>query len=516
MVKKATENQSNMLPSLLKAISLIAGATLLANFVAAISISFLSPLLHSQADREVITSVEGYGTGPVVPLLSFLIPSILATLYIFPVYRICFTRKFSNSFDLAQRRLLSMPLVLSLIGLFGWLISIMGYFGLMRKQDPTVLIVIAGYARDSLLTGSLVFVISYYLLEFFSRKYFIPSFFPGAKLSECQGTLALSIQSRFYIFYFAVGIVPMLLMLNIIRTMDSEANAGGKLSDITILIGAVLLLGALLVYLISKSYQAPLVEMAHAAQRIQASDFEINIAVLSNDEVGNLGEALNEMAGELMEKEFIKDTFGKVVDPSVRDHLLSGHIDLGGELRKAAILFTDIRNFTSISAKMKPNQVVDWLNKYFDRMSQCIVEEGGIVNKYIGDAILAVFGVPIVLENHTVAAVRAAYNMKLAKDGLNRDLVREGFPPVHSGIGIHTGPVLAGNIGSSSRMEYTVIGDTVNVAARIEKLCKKFRAEIILSEYAVSQLGDTFQAQSLGPENIRGKEQPLRLFSIEI
>ena len=516
MVKKATENQSNMLPSLLQAIILIAGATLLANFVAAISINFLSPLLHSQADWEVISQVEGYSIGSLVPLLSFLIPSILATLYIFPVYQICFTRKFSASFNLAQRRLLNMPLVLSLIGLFGWLISIMGYYGLIRNQDPTVLIVIAGYARDSLLTGSLVFVISYYLLEFISRKHFIPSFFPGTKLSECQGTMALSIQSRFYIFFFAVGIVPMLLMLNIIRAMDSETNIGDKLSDITILIGAVLLLGALLVYLISKSYQVPLVEMARAAQRIQASDYEINITVLSNDEIGNLGEALNEMAGELMEKEFIKDTFGKVVDPSVRDHLLSGHIHLGGELREAAILFTDIRNFTSISAKMKPDQVVDWLNKYFDRMSQCIVEEGGIVNKYIGDAILAVFGVPIVLDNQIIAAVKAAYNMTLARDRLNKDLVRAGFPPVQSGIGIHAGPVLAGNIGSSSRMEYTVIGDTVNVAARIEKLCKEFRSEIILSEYAVLQLGDTFQVQSLGSANIRGREQPLKLFSIEI
>lgn len=498
-------------PSLLLAISLIAGATLVANFLAAISSAFLSPLFHAQSDWQIMVDVVEYSLGPVIPLTSFLIPSVLATIYIFPVYRICYTKELGHTLSLAQRRLLNMPLVLGLIGLSGWLIGALDYFRVVMNQAFSVQMVIAGFVLDSFLTGSLVFVFSYYLLEFINRKYFIPALFPGGRLSECRGTIVLSIQTRFYILFFAVSIVPMLLMLGILRANSD----GSKLPIITALTGIVLLLGAFLVYLVSRSYQVPLIEMADAAQEIQAGNYNIDISIVSNDEVGKLGEALNEMAMELKEKEFIKDTFGKVVDPKVRDHLLSGHIDLGGEIREATILFTDIRNFTSISARMKPDQVVDWLNRYFEIMSRCIVVEEGIINKYVGDAILAVFGVPIHLENSTTAAVKAANRMKTARDELNKDLLKAGLPAVHSGISIHTGPVLAGNIGSSSRMEYTVIGDTVNVAARLEKLCKEFGTDIILSESAVLQLGNDFQVRELGLADIRGKEYPIRLFCLE-
>lgn len=512
MGEKAITIQSGTLPSLLFAVSSTLGVSLFANFIAVFSNNFISSLIRTEADLQVIMKVVG-NTNSIVTLLSFLIPSVLSIIYIFPVYRACQSGTQGPSFSVAQRRLLNMPLVLGLIGMIGWLIVIV-------EAVPRVLSepgdlgwrAFVTYTPGMFLTASLVFVISYYLLEFISRKYFIPGFFPAGRLSESSGTLAPSIRARFFIFFFAVAIYPMLIMVGIARALSAETQAD-QLTAIMLLGGIILLLGAFLTYLISRSYQAPLVEMAHAAQRIQVGDYEVHVAVVSNDEVGRLGEALNEMVAELKEKEFIKDTFGKVVDPKVRDYLLSGHIALGGEIREAAILFTDIRNFTAISSGMKPDQVVDWLNRYFEKMSQCIVEEGGIVNKYIGDSILAVFGVPIGLDNNTAAAIGAAYKMRSAKAQLNAELAQAGLPPMHSGIGIHAGPVLAGNIGSSSRMEYTVIGDTVNVAARMEKLCKEFDTDIILSEAAVLELGPAFQAQDLGLVNIRGKEQPLRLFA---
>ena len=220
------------------------------------------------------------------------------------------------------------------------------------------------------------------------------------------------------------------------------------------------------------------------------------------------------MALELKEKEFIKDTFGKIVDPRVRDHLLSGNIKLGGELKEATILFIDIRDFTSISEKMQPDKVVVLLNRYFEKMSQCITEENGLVNKYIGDAILAIFGVPIKLDNHSNAAIRAALKMRIERNLLNKELVKEGFPSIQTGIGIHTGEVLAGNIGSTSRMEYTVIGDAVNIASRIEKLCKQFNYDLILSEATVMQLSDIFNPIYLDTVKIRGKEQLIKIFQM--
>jgi class 3 adenylate cyclase len=215
---------------------------------------------------------------------------------------------------------------------------------------------------------------------------------------------------------------------------------------------------------------------------------------------------------ELVEKEFIKDTFGKAVDPRVRDHLLSGHIKLGGELREATILFVDIRGFTPLSEKMKPDQVVALLNRYFEKMTRCIIEEEGLVNRYIGDAILAIFGAPVHMDNHADAAVRAALTMRAARDALNEDMQQEGLPPIYTGIGIHTGPVLAGNIGSSSRMEYTVIGDTVNLASRIEKLCKALGRDFIMSEATAMQLSAAFAPAYLDTVKIQGKQQLIKVF----
>ena len=307
MSRKDTVCQSGRLPSLLLATSLIVGVSLFANFITVMSTSLMYPLVRTEADQEAITRALQGGVGSAASLLSFVVPSVLATIYLFPVYRACHTGAHSPSFSLAQRRLLNMPLVVGLIGMIGWLIVILGFVpGAIGNQVPFVLGTIARYTLDMFLTGSLVFVISYYLLEFISRKYFIPRFFPGGKLSECSGTLTLSIRARFYIFFFAVAIYPMLLMLGVVRAMGDETQAGDKLASVTILVGVALLVGAFLTYLISGSYQVPLVEMKHAAQRVQASDYEINIAVVSNDEVGNLGETLNEMAVELKESAILR------------------------------------------------------------------------------------------------------------------------------------------------------------------------------------------------------------------
>jgi len=217
---------------------------------------------------------------------------------------------------------------------------------------------------------------------------------------------------------------------------------------------------------------------------------------------------------ELLEKEFIKDTFGRVVDPRVRDYYLSGHVDLGGQVKEATILFVDIRGFTPLSEKMRPDRVVSLLNRYFEKMSRCVAEEDGLVNRYIGDAILAIFGAPISLENHADAAVRAALKMRVARDALNIELEQEGLPIIRTGVGIHTGPVLAGNIGSSTRMEYTVIGDTVNLASRIEKLCKEFPHDIILSEATASRLSAALAPNPLATVKVPGKEQSIQVFCL--
>ena len=214
----------------------------------------------------------------------------------------------------------------------------------------------------------------------------------------------------------------------------------------------------------------------------------------------------------------INDAFGKVVDPEVRDYILKGHVTLGGETRNVTVMFCDIRSFTAMSENMPPEKVVSMLNFYFTALSRCISKHNGIINKYIGDAIMAIFGAPIPSENNAIEAYEAAQDMRQALKTINKRLTEKGYPEIRFGIGIHTGPVLAGNIGATKRMEYTVIGDTVNTASRVESLCKEYKTDLLITESTAQRLGQylTTKGQPLtlvDQAKIRGKEERVKLYN---
>ncbi len=471
---------------------------------------FLSHLIRTPADQEIVLQTLKGSTA--VTIATFLIPILVSGFYLYPIGKACITK---TSSDLARRRILNAPLILSLIGMSGWLMECL-YFTYSFYQHYASVFThsVLTFNLSQIITGSLVFVITYYLVEFINRQEFIPRFFPKGDLSTAPGTIHLSISARFYIYFFAVSIFPLILFYSIILAQFESELYNTLILQFGLIAIALIVVGAWLTRLVARSYQTPLVAMQQAAAQIQAGNYDQHITVISNDEIGNLGEGLNATAASLREKELIKDTFGRLVDPRVRDYVLAGHLELGGEIRTATILMCDIRGFTTLSEKMRPDQIVAWLNRYLDAMSSCITAEGGLVNKYIGDAILAVFGVPITDPDHAAAAVRAAQRIRKARLILNAELTAADLPAIHNGIGIHTGPVLAGNIGSSSRMEYTVIGDAVNLTSRIESLCKELQHDLLISESTVANLPEEFQPRYLETVTVRGKEQPIRLFTL--
>ena len=198
-------------------------------------------------------------------------------------------------------------------------------------------------------------------------------------------------------------------------------------------------------------------------------------------------------------------------------------ISLGGETRVVTVLFCDIRSFTSMSEKMAAADVVSLLNKYFTALGECITNHHGIINKYIGDAIMAIFGAPVESENSARDAFLAALDMRKALVSVNKEFADLGLPQLRFGIGIHTGPVFAGTIGAANRMEYTVIGDTVNTASRMESLCKTYQTDLLISEASakkiVGDVGDTgtaggsLEPRFLAETEIRGKEEKMKLYT---
>ena len=214
----------------------------------------------------------------------------------------------------------------------------------------------------------------------------------------------------------------------------------------------------------------------------------------------------------LRERDDIVGLFGQYVSPQVVDRLLSQRLDLPAEMRHVCILFLDIRNFTGFSEHRSPAEVIEYLNALFAPLIDIVNQHNGIVNKFLGDGFMAVFGAPISDENGDVRnAVRAAR----AISARVQDLVAQGIvPETRIGIGIHAGEAMTGNVGSNDRKEYTIIGDIVNLASRVEALNKEYGSTVLVTEAVASVIADREQAHRIAEIPIRGRKQPVAIYRL--
>jgi len=217
---------------------------------------------------------------------------------------------------------------------------------------------------------------------------------------------------------------------------------------------------------------------------------------------------------ELSRRIIERQALERFLSGSIVEKILANpdQIHLGGENQTATIMFTDIRGFTRMAEKMEPQQIVELLNEYFTEMTDLIFENGGTLDKYLGDGIMAVFGAPITKPDDPARSVKTAIEMQRAMARLNRDWEARGQPALRAGIGVNTGAVTAGNIGSTKRMDYTVIGDAVNLASR---LCANAAGgQILVSESTFAQLGGSRPAKKLEPIRVKGRDTPVEVYEI--
>jgi adenylate cyclase len=251
-----------------------------------------------------------------------------------------------------------------------------------------------------------------------------------------------------------------------------------------------------------------------AQKKLEQQQYVHVDALKTGDELEDLATGFNAMVDGLKERDKLRTTFGKYMTQAVLEHLLAGRVELGGETLPVTVLFSDIRSFTTISEKMNAHELVALLNEYFTEMVGAIMGQDGVVDKYIGDAIMAVFGAPVPKPDDAVRAVRAAVKMREALATLNQRLVARGVPPIQTGIGIHTGDVVAGNIGSEERMEYTVIGDAVNLASRLESNTKELGVPILISEDTFRLVCEHFETRPVREITVKGRVQPVTTYEV--
>lgn len=258
----------------------------------------------------------------------------------------------------------------------------------------------------------------------------------------------------------------------------------------------------------------PVFRLFKGTKEISLGNFDYRIPEKGNDEIGDLVRSFNMMASELKKKEVLKGIFDRYVSPQVADEILKepDKIRLGGERREVTVFFADIRGFTSLSRKMLPEQTVEMLNKYFTLLTEIIFRFEGTVDKFIGDAVMGIFGSPIKSDSHLEQGIKAAAAIKMAMETVNVSRRSKGLAPMQMGLGVDSGEVIVGNMGSKSRTEFTAVGDSVNTASKLADMAGG--GEIIITEPLYERLKDRVSVVPLPGVVIKGFEHPLTLYSI--
>ncbi|MEM7011319.1 MAG: adenylate/guanylate cyclase domain-containing protein [Verrucomicrobiota bacterium] len=282
-------------------------------------------------------------------------------------------------------------------------------------------------------------------------------------------------------------------------SLKSLEQARAQLRKSLLIFGVcAFVLGVVLSTIISSQIVKPLSELTRQTREILAGHFGATIPVRSRDEVGVLTESFNEMSEGLALKEKYRAVLDRVTDPRVADELTQGELELGGEERIASILFCDIRGFTSLTEDMSPHDVVAMLNAHMTALTEVAAKHNGVVDKFIGDEIMILFGAPHAYENDALDAVSCAIEMTKRRRELNKTTSQ----PILIGIGVATGPILAGCMGSENRLNYTALGARVNLAAR---LCSRATPlEILVDEDTYLQVKDNVAAEAVGEVELKG------------
>ncbi len=221
------------------------------------------------------------------------------------------------------------------------------------------------------------------------------------------------------------------------------------------------------------------------------------------------------MLEDISSEKRMKSTMSRYMDPGLADQLLAGGEDaLGGRAVEATVLFSDVRSFTTLTEKLGPQGTVAMLNEYFTIMVECISREGGMLDKFIGDAIMAGFGIPMPHDDDEDRGVRAGISMIRELREWNKVREKRGDMPIDMGLGLNTDQVVTGNIGSPKRMDYTMIGDGVNLAARLESACKQYAARILISEFTYRKLRGTYRIRDIDKVVVKGKTQPVEIYEV--
>ena len=423
-----------------------------------------------------------------------------------------------------RRRVLNAPLAHALFSFSGWLAAAVFYFpyqmvssAFTAAQSARVFFVIA------LVAGPVASALSFLVGEFYWRRD-VPYFFPGGRL-ERAGVLRVPILARLAATFLVTSVLPPLLMMMV--SFSLEHRFGGEipgemrplwtqlLRTQMYIVSATGVVSVVMATLVARFINRPIQALRAAMAGVAAGDLDVRAPVRSTDELGELNDRFNAMVNDLRQGARLRELFGRYVSPAVARQALERGIALGGEATRATAMFVDLRGFTALAQRLPAARVVELLNEYYAIVERVCEQEGGVITQFLGDGVVIVFGGPLrPLPDHARHALRAAIALQHALR--ERNAARDG-EPLEAGIGICTGDMVAGNVGAGGRVTYTIVGDAVNQAARLQVKTRELGAPILLTESTRAALGepDGFPLRARGSVPLKGIAAPVEVYAVE-
>lgn len=315
----------------------------------------------------------------------------------------------------------------------------------------------------------------------------------------------------------ASPVVPLGVSLEVNFIAEQAVQSGSQLMT---LFGGVVLVVLVMGLWVARLITRPIATLVDAHREVEKDNLEVDVPITTRDETGILSNSFNQMVDGLRKARHVHSMFGQYVTNQVRDAVLRGEVKLGGDRAEITMLYTDICGFTTLAEGMDPEELVEMLNRYFDVMIDAIAEYEGTLDKFVGDAIVVEFNVPLPTDHHPLRAVLTALRMREKLGVYNAQQMETGEPVVRMGVGIHTGAAVVGNIGSEGRkVEYTAMGDTVNVSARLESLTRKLGLEhetliICISEETQALVRDFVEVSEPMTTDVKGREAPVTVYKV--
>ena len=426
--------------------------------------------------------------------------------------------------DDIRRRALNAPLTTAVLTMASWILAGVFYVPYLAWSGAGMDEAWRGFAGIVCVGGPVTSVIAFLLSEFHWRQE-IPLFFPDGQIAR-DGVLRVPVRVRLGATFFITSVLPLILMLALDLSLEQRFGPAlpGEVRPLWIvflraqvfIVFASGITSVAMALLVARFINRPVQALRAAMAQVAAGDLTARVPVRSTDELGELHGHFNAMVEGLRQGERLREIFGRYVSPAVARQALERGIALGGEVVRATAMFVDLRGFTALTQRTPAARVVEILNEYYGIVERVCEREGGVLTQFLGDGVVVVFGGPLQpLADHARSAVRAAIALEGALAERN---AADGSERLEAGIGICTGGMIAGNVGAGGRVTYTIVGDAVNQAARLQVKTRDLGASILVTESTRDALAatDGVPLRACGALPLKGIASMVNVYAVEV